>query len=183
MLQITSRLPEVGTSIFAVMSRMAVDNGAINLSQGFPDFPVSEKLIELIHQNMTAGHNQYAPMPGVPALRKIIAEVVHQTYKRPTDSETEVTITAGGTEAIFSAIAALVNSGDEVILFDPSYDSYDPAIRLNGGMPIQINLKPPYFSIDWQEVKDKITPRTRMIMINTPHNPTGAVLKEKDLKT
>ena len=183
MLQITSRLPEVGTSIFAVMSRMAVDNGAINLSQGFPDFPVSEKLIELIHQNMTAGHNQYAPMPGVPALRKVIAEVVHQTYNKQTDPETEVTITAGGTEAIFSAIAALVNSGDEVILFDPSYDSYDPAIRLNGGMPIQINLKPPYFSIDWQEVKDKITPRTRMIMINTPHNPTGAVLKEKDLKT
>ena len=183
MLQITSRLPEVGTSIFAVMSRMAVDNGAINLSQGFPDFPVSEKLIELIHQNMKAGYNQYAPMPGVPALRKIIAEVVHQTYNKQTDPETEVTITAGGTEAIFSAIAALVNSGDEVILFDPSYDSYDPAIRLNGGMPIQINLKPPYFSIDWQEVKDKITSRTRMIMINTPHNPTGAVLKEKDLKT
>lgn len=183
MLQITSRLPEVGTSIFAVMSRMAVDNGAINLSQGFPDFPVSEKLIELIHQNMTAGHNQYAPMPGVPALRKVIAEVVHQTYNKPTDPETEVTITAGGTEAIFSAIAALVNSGDEVILFDPSYDSYDPAIRLNGGMPIQINLKPPYFSIDWQEVKDKITPRTRMIMINTPHNPTGSVLTEEDLKT
>ena len=183
MLKINSRLPEVGTSIFTVMSRMALENGAINLSQGFPDFPVSEKLIELIHQNMQAGHNQYAPMPGVPVLRKVIAEVVKQTYHRPTDSETEVTITAGGTEAIFSAIAALVNSGDEVILFDPSYDSYDPAIRLNGGIPIQINLKPPHFSINWQEVKDKITPRTRMIMINTPHNPTGAVLKEEDLKT
>lgn len=182
MLQVNSRLPEIGTSIFTVMSRMAAENGAINLSQGFPDFPVSEKLIELITQNMQAGHNQYAPMPGIPALRKIIAEVVHQTYQRPTDFESEVTITAGGTEAIFSTIAALVNSGDEVILFDPSYDSYDPSIRLNGGIPIQINLKPPHFSIDWQEVKDKITPRTRMIMINTPHNPTGAVLKEDDLK-
>jgi methionine aminotransferase len=182
MLNIKSRLPEVGTSIFTVMSRMALENGAINLSQGFPDFPVSEKLIELINQNMQAGHNQYAPMPGVPVLRKVIADVVHQTYQRPTNFETEVTITAGGTEAIFSAIAALVNAGDEVILFDPAYDSYDPAIRLNGGIPIQINLSPPHFSINWQEVKDKITPRTRMIMINTPHNPTGAVLKEEDLK-
>jgi methionine aminotransferase len=182
MLQINSRLPEVGTSIFTVMSRMALDNGAINLSQGFPDFPVSEKLVELIHENMLAGHNQYAPMPGVPALRKIIAEVVDKTYQRPTDFETEVTITAGGTEAIFSAIAALVSSGDEVILFDPAYDSYDPAIRLNGGVPVQINLKPPHFFIDWQEVKEKITSRTRMIMINTPHNPTGAVLREADLK-
>ena len=182
MLQINSRLPEVGTSIFTVMSRMALENGAINLSQGFPDFPVSEKLIGLINQNMQAGHNQYAPMPGVPVLRKVIAEVVYQTYQRPTDFETEVTITAGGTEAIFSAIAALVNSGDEVILFDPAYDSYDPAIRLNGGIPVQINLNPPHFSIDWQKVQDKITPRTRMIMINTPHNPTGAVLNEEDLK-
>ena len=182
MLQINSRLPEVGTSIFTVMSRMALENGAINLSQGFPDFPVSEKLIGLINQNMQAGHNQYAPMPGVPVLRKVIAEVVYQTYQRPTDFETEVTITAGGTEAIFSAIAALVNSGDEVILFDPAYDSYDPAIRLNGGIPVQINLNPPHFSIDWQKVQDKITPLTRMIMINTPHNPTGAVLNEEDLK-
>ncbi len=181
-MQIVSRLPEVGTSIFTVMSRMALENGAINLSQGFPDFPVSEKLIGLIHQNMVAGHNQYAPMPGVPALRKVIADVVYQTYNRPTDSETEVTITAGGTEAIFSAISALVTAGDEVILFDPAYDSYSPAVRLNGGIPIHINLKPPHFSIDWQEVKDKITSRTRMIMINTPHNPTGAVLSESDLK-
>ncbi len=182
MLNIKSRLPEVGTSIFTVMSRMALENEAINLSQGFPDFPVSEKLIDLINQNMVAGHNQYAPMPGVPILRKVISDVVNQTYQRPTNPETEVTITAGGTEAIFSAIAALVNSGDEVILFDPAYDSYDPAIRLNGGTPVQINLNPPHFSIDWQEVKDKITPKTRMIMINTPHNPTGAVLKEVDLR-
>lgn len=176
-------MPEVGTSIFTVMSKMAIEHQAINLSQGFPDFPVSEKLIELIHQNMKLGHNQYAPMPGVPALRKIIAKVVEQTYQRLTDFETEVTITAGGTEAIYSTITALIGPSDEVILFDPSYDCYSPAIRLNGGIPIHINLKPPHFAIDWQEVKDKITTRTRMIMVNTPHNPTGAVLHESDLKT
>jgi methionine aminotransferase len=164
------------------MSRMALDQGALNLSQGFPDFPVSEKLVDIIHQNMKAGHNQYAPMAGTPALRKAIANVVQQTYQRTTDFETEVTVTAGGTEAIFSAIAALVNQGDEVILFDPSYDSYDPAIRLNGGIPVHLALKPPHFSIDWQQVRDTITPRTRMIMINTPHNPTGAVLSHKDIK-
>ena len=176
-------MPEVGTSIFTVMSKMAIEHQAINLSQGFPDFPVSEKLIELIHQNMKLGHNQYAPMPGVSALRKIIAQVVEQTYQRLTDFETEVTITAGGTEAIYSTITALIGPSDEVILFDPSYDCYNPAIRLNGGIPIHINLKPPHFAIDWQEVRDKITTRTRMIMVNTPHNPTGAVLSESDLKT
>jgi methionine transaminase len=183
MITLTSRLPEVGTSIFTVMSRMALEHGAINLSQGFPDFPVSQELIELIYKNMKAGHNQYAPMPGTPALRKSIAEVVAKTYHRSTDFENEVTITAGGTEAIFSTIAALVRDGDEVIVFDPAYDSYDPAIRLNGGKPIHIKLKPPHFSIDWQEVREKITQHTKMIMINTPHNPTGAVLEESDLKT
>lgn len=180
---IDSRLPEVGTSIFTVMSRMAAEEGAINLSQGFPDFPVSQELIELIYKNMKAGHNQYAPMPGTPALRKSIAEVILKTYQREVDFETEITITAGGTEALFSAIAAFVKHGDEVIVFDPAYDSYDPSIRLNGGVPIHIKLKPPHFGIDWEEVKSKITARTRMIMINTPHNPTGAILSEADLKT
>lgn len=180
---VRSRLPEVGTSIFSVMSKMALEHQAINLSQGFPDFPVSERLIDLIYENMKAGHNQYAPMPGVPTLRKIIAQVVEQTYNRPTDFENEVTITAGGTEAIFSTIAALIGSGDEVILFDPAYDCYDPAIRLNGGVPIHLNLKPPHFAIDWQEVKASITPRTKMIMINTPHNPSGAVMSEADMLT
>lgn len=160
---------------------MALEHGAINLSQGFPDFPVSPELIELIYKNMKAGHNQYAPMPGAPALRKTIAEVVLNTYSRPTDFESDVTITAGGTEALFSTIAALVKEGDEVIVFDPAYDSYDPAIRLNGGKPIHIKLKPPHFSVDWQEVSYAITPRTKMIMINTPHNPTGSVLDESDL--
>jgi len=181
-LKLVSRLPEVGTSIFTVMSRLALEHNAINLSQGFPDFPVSEKLIELIHRNMKEGHNQYAPSPGVPALRKIIAEVISKTYQRPTNSETEITITDGGTEALFSVIVALVSQGDEVIVFNPAYDSYDPAIRLNGGIPVHINLNPPTFTIDWEEVKDKITSRTRMIMINTPHNPSGAVLGETDLK-
>jgi methionine aminotransferase len=180
-MNVKSRLSEVGTSIFSVMSKMALEHQAINLSQGFPDFPVSEKLIDLIHQNMKLGHNQYAPMPGVPALRKVIADVIASTYHRPTDFDTEVTITAGGTEAIFSTIAALIGSNDEVILFDPAYDCYDPAIRLNGGIPIHINLKPPHFAIDWQEVQDKITPDTKMIMVNTPHNPSGAVLNEHDM--
>ncbi len=182
-MKLVSRLPEVGTSIFSVMSKLALEHKAINLSQGFPDFPVSDKLIELIHRNMREGHNQYAPSPGVPVLRKIIAEVISTTYQRPTHPETEITITDGGTEALFSVIAALVSQGDEVIVFDPAYDSYDPAIRLNGGIPIHINLNPPKFAIDWEEVKLKITSRTRMIMVNTPHNPSGAVLSETDLKT
>ncbi|HLZ17520.1 MAG TPA: methionine aminotransferase, partial [Cyclobacteriaceae bacterium] len=181
-MNISSRLPEVGTSIFTVMSRMALEHGAINLSQGFPDFPVSGKLIDLIHDKMKEGHNQYAPMPGVAALRKAIAGVIQDTYQRSTNFETEITVTAGGTEAIFAAIAALVGTGDEVILFDPAYDSYGPAIRLNGGTPLHINLSPPDFSIDWGEVKKRITRRTRMIMINTPHNPAGSVLSQADLR-
>jgi methionine transaminase len=180
-MNLSSRLPDVGTSIFTVMSRMAMDHGAINLSQGFPDFEVSQELIDLIYKYLKAGHNQYAPMPGAPALRKAIAEVVEKTYTRATDFETEVTITAGGTEALFSTIAALVQQGDEVIVFDPAYDSYDPSIRLNGGVPKHINLKPPHFAIDWEEVKSTISPRTRLIIINTPHNPTGAILREADL--
>lgn len=181
-MNLISRLPEVGTSIFSVMSKLALEHNAINLSQGFPDFSVSEKLIELIHQNMKAGQNQYAPMPGELSLREIISEVILKTYQRTIDPETEITITDGGTEALFSVIAALVTQGDEVIVFDPAYDSYDPAIRLNGGIPIHINLRPPYFAIDWDEVRQKITSRTKMIMVNTPHNPSGSVLRENDLK-
>jgi methionine aminotransferase len=161
---------------------MALEHGAINLSQGFPDFKVDPVIIDLVNRFMVEGHNQYAPMPGVPALRKVIAEVIAKTYSRAIDPETEITITAGGTEALFSAIAALVHPGDEVIVFDPAYDSYNPAIRLNGGVPVHIHLKHPDFSIDWQEVKSKITARTRVIMVNTPHNPSGAVLSESDLK-
>ena len=181
--RIQSRLPEVGTTIFTIMSKMAAEEGAIKLSQGFPDFPVDKKLIDLIYRYMTEGNNQYAPMAGVPALRNTIAEVIFKTYSRRVDPETEITVTAGGTEAIFSAIAGLVHKGDEVIVFDPAYDSYDPAIRLNGGVPVHINLRYPEFSIDWDEVKSKITSRTRLIMINTPQNPSGSVLSMADLNT
>ncbi len=182
-MKIHSRLPGIGTSIFSVMSKMALEQGAINLSQGFPDFPVSDELVALIHEHLKAGHNQYAPMPGVPALREVIATTVTSTYRRGVDPETEVTITAGGTEALFAVIAALVTSGDEVILFDPSYDSYSPAIRLNGGVPVPISLSAPDFRIDWEEVRAHIRRETRMIIINTPHNPSGAVLTTADMRS
>jgi methionine aminotransferase len=178
---IRSRLPEVGTSIFAVMSRMAAEAGAINLSQGFPDFDVPEPLIALVTKAMRAGHNQYAPMPGVLALREAIAESIRGTYGRETDPETEITVASGATEAIYSTIAAFIGPGDEAILFDPAYDSYDPAVRLNGGVPVHLGLKPPMFSIDWAEVRRAVTPRTRMIVVNNPHNPTGTVLGATDL--
>ncbi|MCS6973504.1 MAG: methionine aminotransferase [Cyclobacteriaceae bacterium] len=176
-----SRLPDVGTSIFTIMSRMANECGAINLSQGFPDFQVDRKLIDLVYHYMKEGYNQYAPMPGVPALRQSIADTLTATYQRPFNPETEITVTAGGTQALFSAIAAFVQPGDEVIVLDPAYDSYSPAIRLNGGIPVHVNLHYPDFSIDWNEVKSNIHARTRMIMINTPHNPSGAVLTPNDL--
>lgn len=181
-MNIQSRLPDISTSIFAIMSKMAADHGAINLSQGFPDFQVDPVVVDLIHKQMRAGHNQYAPMPGVPALRHVIAEVILKTYNYPVNPETEITISAGATEALYAAIAAFVHPGDEVIVFDPAYDSYNPAIRLNGGVPVHINLRYPNFSIDWEEVRARITSRTRVIMVNTPQNPSGAVLTEQDLK-
>ena len=181
-MKVQSRLPDVGTSIFTVMSKMALDYGAINLSQGFPDFMIDEKIISLVHKYMLEGHNQYAPMPGTPALRNSIAEVILKTYGRQVDPDTQITITSGATESTYSIIAALISPGDEVIIFDPSYDSYNPAVRLNGGVPVHINLNAGDFSIDWQTVRSKINKRTRMIIINTPHNPSGAVLHEQDLK-
>lgn len=182
-MNISSRLPEVGTSIFTVMSKMALDHGAINLSQGFPDFPVSEELIELIYANMRAGHNQYAPMPGAPALKQSIAKVVFETYNRPTDADSDIIITAGGTEALYSAIAAFIREGDEVIILDPAYDSYDPSVRLNGGVAIHVNLVAPSFQVPWDEVKRRITTRTKVIMINTPHNPTGSAMSPADMRS
>jgi methionine aminotransferase len=179
---IPSRLPDVGTSIFSVMSKMALEHGAINLSQGFPDFAIDETIVHLVHRYMLEGHNQYAPMPGAPALRQIIAQVIRETYGHTVDPETEITITPGATEALFAAIAAFVGPGDEVILFDPAYDSYDPAIRLNGGIPVHLPLQYPTFAIDWDMVRARITPRTRMIMINTPHNPCGVTLSNEDLR-
>jgi methionine transaminase len=180
-MNIPSRLPDIGTTIFTVMSRMALDHGAINLSQGFPDFPIDTRLTDLVAQAMREGHNQYAPMAGVISLRQSIAAMISRAYNVTVDPETEITITAGATEAIYSVVAAFVGAGDEVILFDPSYDSYDPAVRLNGGVPIHLNLRYPQFTIDWDEVVSRITPRTRMIIINTPHNPLGTVLSATDL--
>lgn len=182
MLEITSRLPDVGTTIFDVMTKMANENGAINLSQGFPDFNIDAKLIELVNEFMRKGYNQYATMPGVASLRQIISDVIFKSYGHRASWETDITITSGATEAIFACISAFISSGDEVILFDPAYDSYDPAIRLNGGIPVPINLTYPGFSIDWDIVRSRITRRTKMIMVNTPHNPTGSVLKRKDLE-
>jgi methionine transaminase len=182
-MNISSRLPDVGTSIFSVMSKMALEENAINLSQGFPDFSIDGAIIDMVHRYMKEGHNQYAPMPGIPALRNAIATIIHESFQHRVDPETEITVTAGATEGIFSIVAALVGEGDEVILFDPSYDSYDPAIRLNGGVPVHINLTYPGYSVDWDQVRSRITSRTKMIMINTPHNPCASVMSAKDMMT
>ena len=179
---IQSKLPDVGTTIFAVMSKMAAEHQAINLSQGFPDFPISEQLIDLVHQAMQDGINQYAPMPGLPRLRQAIAAKLQATYSIDTDPDTEITVTAGGTQALYATITAITNPGDEVIIFDPAYDSYDPVVRLSGGRPVHLQLKPPTFGIDWDEVEAHITYRTRALIINTPHNPSGAVLGETDIQ-
>lgn len=176
-----SKLHKTGTTIFAIMSGLANEYGAINLSQGFPDFPVSPGLIELINRNMKAGHNQYAPMPGYRPLREVIAAKVQNLYSASYDPDKEITITAGGTQAIYSAITSIIKEGDEVIVFEPAYDCYVPAIELNGGIPVQLQLKGPDFHIDWNEVKKMVNQRTRMIMINSPHNPTGAILTAKDM--
>ncbi len=182
MIRVESRLPGVGTTIFTVMSRLAADVGAINLSQGFPDFDPDPELIEEIARQMRAGRNQYAPMPGAMPLREAIASMYETSYGRRYDPDAEITVTSGATEAIFSAISALVHAGDEVIVFEPCYDSYVPAITLNGGTPVFVPLRFPKYDIDWQAVRDAITPRTRLLLINTPHNPTGAVLSPDDIR-
>lgn len=179
---LSSKLPRVGTTIFTVMSKMAVEHKAINLSQGFPDFDCPPKLIELVHKAMKAGFNQYAPMPGVVKLREVIAEKTEELYGTKYDPETEITVTAGATQAIYTAIAAVIREGDEVIIFEPAYDCYVPAVELNGGKPVFISLKAPQYNIDWNAVKKVINHRTKMIIINTPHNPTGAVMSADDMK-
>lgn len=176
-----TRLPETGTSIFAVMTQLADRLGAVNLAQGFPDFPVDPDLIDRVVFYLRQGCNQYAPMPGLPALRRVIATDVARRFDRQVDPDTEVTVTAGATEALFDVCAALVHPGDEVILFDPAYDSYVPAIVLAGGRPVRLPLSPPDFRPDWVAVRQAVTPRTRLIVINTPHNPTGAILTRSDL--
>jgi methionine aminotransferase len=176
-----SKLPHIGTTIFTVMTNRAHELGAINLAQGFPDFDPPQLLKDLVAQHVAAGRNQYAPMIGVAQLRERIAEKLGASYGRVPDPEAEITITLGATEAIFSAVAALVHPGDEVILFDPSYDSYEPAVLLAGGKPVRIALTPPAFEIDWERVKDAFTARTRLVIINTPHNPVATILRPADL--
>ena len=178
---IHSKLPSVGTSIFAVMSGLANEVGAINLSQGFPDFPISSDLISKVQDYMQKGFNQYAPMPGVLALREAIAVKTMETYGLQYDPATEITITSGATEALFDIITAVVHPNDEVIIIEPAYDSYAPAVELSGGVTRFSALELPDYKINWQEVMSLINSRTRMIIINTPHNPTGSVLDSNDL--
>lgn len=178
---LSSKLPNVGTTIFTVMSKLATDSGAINLSQGFPGFSCDPNLLDLVTKYMKKGFNQYAPMSGVPILKQRLAEKTKLVYGVEYHAEDEVTIVSGATEAIFSAVTAVVREGDEVILLEPAYDSYAPAVILNGGIPIYIPLSLPDFSIDWEKVKSAINPKTRMIMVNTPHNPTGYVWSQVDV--
>jgi methionine aminotransferase len=181
-MKIKSKLPSTGTTIFSIMSGMAAEFSAINLSQGFPDFDVNDELIDRVNHYMKAGFNQYAPMPGVPVLREKISSKISELYGYKYDANTEITVTSGATEALYAAISTVVNPGDEVIIFEPAYDSYMPAITLNGGITKFIQLKFPDYSVDWDLVRDTITNKTRLIIINSPHNPTGTILTKEDLK-
>jgi methionine aminotransferase len=176
-----SKLPDVGTTIFTVMSRRARELGALNLGQGFPDYDIDPRIGELLAQAVREGHNQYAPMEGSLALRQVIANKLRATYGVLPDWESAVTVTLGATEAIYSTIQAVVGPGDEVIMFDPAYDSYDPAVRLAGGRCVHIPLLPPAFGYDWERVAASITPRTRLIIINSPHNPSCTAASAADL--
>jgi methionine transaminase len=181
-MQIKTKLPRVGTTIFSVMSQLAMQHKAVNLGQGFPDFDGPQSLRDALADAMNSGKNQYAPMTGVPKLREQIALKTERLYGRKISVDTEITVTSGATEALFAAIAAVVHSGEEVIVLDPCYDSYEPAIELAGARAVHIPLRLPDFSVDWQRVKDAVTARTRMIIINSPHNPSGAVLGAEDLE-
>ncbi|MEX1237775.1 MAG: methionine aminotransferase [Pseudomonadales bacterium] len=181
MLQLDTKLPGIGTTIFTVMSQLAMEYDAINLSQGFPDFPVPTPLLDLVEKYLRGGYNQYPPMAGVPYLREQIARKVGTLYATDVDMDTEITVTSGATEALFVAIQATVRHGDEVIVFDPAYDSYDPAVKLAGGRIRHIPMDPPGFRPDWQRVRETINDKTRLIIINTPHNPTGSILEASDL--
>ena len=181
-LEITSKLPNQSKSIFAVMSGMANEHGALNMSQGFPDFSCSKELVNLVAKAMRAGHNQYAPMPGVLSLRKEIAKKTEELYGAKYDVEKEITVIPGATMGIYGVISAFVKPDDEVVVIEPAYDSYVPAIELNGGRAIRVELRYPDYSIDWSELRKVINFRTKMIIMNTPHNPTGTVLTEEGIK-
>ena len=178
---IESKLPHVGTTIFTVMSRLAAECGAINLSQGFPDFDPPPRLVELVAEAMRSGVNQYAPMAGAPPLLEAIAAKVRALYGHAVDAAAEVTVTSGATEALFCAIHTVVRPGDEVILLEPAYDSYQPAVELAGGRAVRVPLLRPDFRVDWQRVREAMSPRTRLVVVNSPHNPTGAVFTTADL--
>jgi methionine aminotransferase len=179
---IGSKLPSTGVSIFSVMSRLAEEHGAINLSQGFPDFDCDPGLIEAVSRQMQAGHNQYAPMLGVFALREALSRKIELLYGRRYDPATEITVTSGATEGLFSALTALVRPGDEVVLLQPAYDLYPPVVRLCGGTPVFVTLQRPDYRVDWDEVRRALSPRTRVIVVNSPHNPTGMVFDRDDIR-
>ena len=177
-----TKLPKVGTTIFTVMSQLAAEHKAVNLGQGFPDFAVPQRLVDELDKAMREGHNQYAPMTGVPALRQAIAEKALRCYGAQVDADAEITVTSGATEAIFNAVHAVVQPGEEVIVLDPAYDCYEPAIDLAGAKAVHIPLDPQTFAVDWAKVQAAITPKTRLLMINSPHNPSGAMLGEADMR-
>ena len=178
---LTSKLPHVGTTIFTRMSQLAAETGALNLSQGFPDFDGPQALRDAVGRHVAAGHNQYAPMTGLPALREQVTAKIARCYGRSVSADTEVTITPGATQAIFCAVQALIHPGDEVIVFDPSYDSYEPSVQLAGGRCVHVPLALPDFAIDWQRLQDALSPRTRLIILNSPHNPSGALISRAEL--
>jgi methionine aminotransferase len=180
-MQIHSKLPAIGTTIFTVMSGLAKEYNAINLSQGFPDYDCDPKLLEEVQKYALGGFNQYAPMTGVQPLREVISELLSTSYNANYHPDTEITVTAGATQGIYTSIAAFIGKGDEVIVFEPMYDCYIPAIEVNGGIAVPITLQYPGFTINWEVVKKSVTDKTRMIIINTPHNPSGTTLTENDL--
>jgi len=181
-MEFESKLPNVGTTIFTVMSALAREHDAINLSQGFPNFDCSPKLHNLVQEYMAKGHNQYAPMAGVPALREALAGKMKNLYSADVDANSEITITAGATQAIFTIISTFVKAGDEVILLEPAYDSYKPSIELMGATPVIYELTAPDYKVDWDKMQSLCSKRTRMIIVNTPHNPTGTILQASDME-
>jgi methionine aminotransferase len=179
---LNSKLPDIGTSIFSVMSKMAVEYNAINLAQGFPDFNCSDELIELVNFYQKKGFNQYAPMAGVQKLRKQISNIIKKLYGREYDIEKEITVTAGATQAIYTAITTIVQPGDEVIIIEPAYDSYVPGVKASGGIPVFVKLTAPDYSYDWETIRRKLSGKTKLIIINSPHNPTGSLITKEDIK-
>jgi len=181
-LHIHSKLPNVGTTIFTVMSALATEYNAVNLGQGFPDYEMSEDLISLVNEAMKKGFNQYVPMQGYMPLREALSEKIEFLYTTKVNPDTQITVTPGGTYAIYTALTTVLQPGDEVIIFEPAYDSYAPNVEVNGAVPVLINLEFPGYKIDWNKVRQKISPKTRMIMLNSPHNPTGSVLSADDIR-